>query len=175
MHNNGNQFNAKKISLSGILAALTVMTLFLATTMPTSRLSLYALSSFFVSIIIIEFGVKAGWVFYISSLLLALIVVQNKVGLIPYGLFFGVYGVAKFYIEKADNIILEYILKIVYFNIFIIVSVLLIKEFFLDSVRVDFSWWIVILGAEAIFVIYDYVYTRFIQYYNAKLRQILKI
>lgn len=168
-------FNAKKVSLSGILLAFAVISLFLSTIVPTNTLSFYALSSFFVSVIVVEFGVKSGWVFYIASSLLALIILPEKVGLIPYAIFFGVYGLIKYYIEKLNNIVVEYILKVACFNLSLLAAIAFVKEFFLDKIKVDFPWWLIILGLELVFLIYDYVYTLFIQYYNTKLKKILKV
>lgn len=171
---NEGKFNARKISLSGILLALTVITLFLAAVLPVNELSLYALSSFFVSIIIIEFGIGAGWIFYMSSCLLSLIVIPNKLALIPYVAFFGAYGVIKYYIEKIDKVVIEYILKISYFNIFALTALYFVKKLFLNDFN-NFPWWAVIAGMEVAFVAYDYVFTLFIQYYNNKLKKVLKV
>ena len=173
--NNRNSTKAKKLSLSGILLALTIITLFVATIMPTNRLSLYALSSFFISIVVIEFGMKTGWVFYVSSCILSLIVVQNKVELIPYIIFFGVYGLAKSYIESLDKIVLEYILKMVLFNVCLFVSLFFIKEFFLSNFDIKFPLGAIIILLQIVFVVYDYVYTLFIRYYDVKLRKMLRI
>lgn len=175
MNNNKNSLSTKRLSVSGILISLTVIVLFLATSLPINKLSLFALSSFFVAVIIIEFGAGLGWVFYFSSCLLAFIVVPNKIELIPYLLFFGAYGILKFYIEKLNKILLEYILKLAIFNAYMLVSLLIIKKFFLDNINLNLPWWIIITGVEAAFIIYDYVYTLFIQYYKEKLKKIIKI
>lgn len=171
--NNG--FSSKRIALTGVLMALAVITLFLASVLPTNKLSFYALSSFFISIVIIEFGARTGWVFYTASSLLAFFVVQEKIRLVPYLIFFGIYGMMKFYIERINNIIIEYILKILYFNISLAVSAAFAKKFLFEGVEIKFPWWIFIIALEIIFIIYDYVYTLFVQYYRQKLKKILKI
>ncbi len=172
-----NNFSAKRIALSGILIALTVITLLFASVMPTGRLSLYALSSFFVSIIIVEYGVKWGWAFFAASSLAALAVIPVKIRTVPYIIFFGVYGIIKLYIEKLNNIVLEYILKLLYFNLCLAASVYLFKELFIQGAwtDLDFPWWIIVAGLEIIFLIYDYVYTLFIQYYRMRLKRIIKL
>jgi hypothetical protein len=167
--------NTKRIALNGILLALSVIILIIASVVPTSRLSLFALSSFFTAVIVTEFGTKNGCVFYISSSLLAVILIPEKAEILPYVIFFGIYGLIKYYIERLDKIILEYFLKLVYFNISLAVVALLIKQFFLDNIKLDFPWWAVIIVLEVVFIIYDYVYTLFIQYYKDKLRKVLKI
>ena len=77
---------AKIIALNGILGALAVVCLLLATIMPTGRISLYALSSFFIAVSIMESGIKAGWLFAATSLA-GFIVVPEKLALAPYVVF----------------------------------------------------------------------------------------
>lgn len=164
-----------KIALSGILGALAVICLFLATVLPTSRLSLYALSSFFISIVVIEAGIKAGWLFYIATTLLSVILVPDKLEIIPYAVFFGVYGVIKCYIEKINKLILEYLLKFAYFNLCMAVAVLFIRQVFMESIQIQLPWWAIIAALEVVFLIYDVVYTMFIAYYKDKLRKKLRL
>lgn len=170
-----NKLNTGKIALNGILGALALICLFLATVLPTNRLSLYALSSFFISVVIVESGIKAGWLFYVSTALLALIILPEKLGLVPYIIFFGFYGILKYYIEKLDKLILEYILKFIYFNLCIGTAWLLIRQFFIAEITVRLPWFVVIIVLEIIFLIYDFVYTLFVAYYRDKLKKVLHI
>ncbi|MCX7843523.1 MAG: hypothetical protein N2489_10725 [Clostridia bacterium] len=174
MKKDGNSLS-KKLSLSGILLALTVITLFVESIAPTNRLSLYALSSFFIAVVIIEAGVKAAWSFYFASCILSFIIVQSKIELIPYAVFFGVYGIIKLYIEKINNIVIEYLLKLLFFNLVAILSFLMLKELILPGFRLPLPWWIVLLAAEAAFIVYDYVYSLAIGFYLNRLKKILKI
>ena len=164
---------AKKVSLSGILIALTVISLFLSVIVPTNTLSFYALSSFFISIIIMEFGTNSGWAFYAASSILALIILPDKIGLIPYVAFFGLYGLIKFYIERLKKLLLEYILKIAYFTAAFAIAWTFAKEFFSSRINIGFPLLVLIIILEIAFIVYDYVYTLFIQYYNTKLRNML--
>ena len=171
----GNSINTKGMALSGILGALAVISLFFAAILPTSRLSLYVLSSFFISIIIIEYGIKPGWLFYVATSLLSVVLIPDKLGIIPYIIFFGIYGIVKVYIEKINKIVLEYFLKFAYFNICLFVAVYFIKNVFLENITVKLPWWLIIIALEIVFLIYDYVYTMFIAYYREKLKKILRI
>lgn len=171
----GNSLDTKKIALNGILGALAVICLFLATVMPTNRLSFYALSSFFIAVSIIESGIRAGWIFYAATSLLALIIVPDKLGIVPYVIFFGLYGLVKYYIEKLDKIIAEYILKFVYFNICLVTALMTISRLFGYELSLKLPWWLLILALEAIFIIYDIVYTLFINYYRNKLKPRMRL
>lgn len=166
--------NTKKIALNGILGALAIICLLLATILPTNRLSFYALSSFFIAIAIIENGSKAGWVFYAATSLLSLIIVPDKLGLVPYVIFFGIYGLVKYYIEKLDKLVFEYVLKFIYFNLCLGIALLFVSQLFSYNLTVKLPWWLLIIILEIVFFIYDYVYTMFIAYYRDKLKPRLK-
>ncbi len=164
----------KRLALNGILGALAVICLLLANILPTNRISLYALSSFFISISIIENGIKAGWIFYGATCLLSFIVVPDKLGIVPYVIFFGLYGIVKFYIERLNRLVLEYILKFVYFNAFAGIAIAAFRGFFIFELSVALPIWLLAIAAEVVFFIYDFVYTLFINYYRDKLRDKLK-
>ena len=164
-----------KMALSGILGALAVICLFLASVLPTSRLSFYALSSFFISIVIIETGTKAGWLFYIATSLLSVILVPDKLEIIPYVIFFGIYGIIKYHIEKINKLIIEYILKFTYFNLCMAAAVLFIRQVFIESIKIQLPWWLIIAAFEVVFLVYDLAYTMFIAYYKDKLRKRIRL
>ncbi len=174
MSEGNNSFSARKVAFGGILLALSAITLVLASILPTTKLALYALSTFYVAIFIIEFGIKAGWVFYIASALLGFITMKGFSAPFLYAAFFGMYGVVKFYIEKLNNIVLEYILKVIFYNIVLFAAITFVNNYIMDLVKVKFPWWIVIVASEFVFVIYDYVLSMLVQYYKDKLRHFLK-
>ena len=170
--NNGSR--VKRITLSGILLAFTVICVFLAAVLPTSKLSLYALSSLFMSVIIIEFGTKAGWAFYLASAILSALLVP-RLEVIPFVVFFGIYGLIKLYIERLNSRITEYILKFAYFNICLILGLFFLKEIILNGVNLSAPVYIVAAVLEVVFVIYDYIYTLFIRFYGTQLKQRLRL
>ena len=164
----------KRITLSGILLAFTVISVFLAATLPTSKLSLYALSSLFMAVIIIEFGTKAGWAFYLASALLSLLLVP-RLEVIPFIVFFGVYGLIKLYIERLRGRVIEYILKLIYFNICLVLGLFFLKEIILGGINLTAPVYIIAAVLELVFLLYDYIYTLFIRFYGSQLKQKLKI
>lgn len=167
--------NARRIALNGILGALALISLFLAAVMPTSRLALYALSSFFISVAIIESGIKAGWLFYGSTALLGLILLPDKLAMAPYVIFFGFYGIAKYYIEKLGRLLPEYIIKFAYFNVSLAIAWFFIRQVFIVEIAIKLPWLVIVIGLEAVFLLYDLAYTLFIAYYRDKLKKILHI
>lgn len=165
-----NSLNSKKIALNGILGALAVVSLLLAAVVPTNTLSFYALSSFFISVVIVENGIRAGWLFFAATSLLSLIVVPDKLTLVPYVIFFGVYGIVKYYIERLNKLAPEYILKFIYFNLCAGLAVATVSRLFNNAFISGLPWWLLVIALEIVFFLYDYVYTLFIGYYRDKLR-----
>lgn len=170
--NNGTR--VKSITLSGILLAFTVICVFLAAVLPTSKLSLYAVSSLFMAVIVIEFGTRAGWAFYLASAILSAILVP-RLEVIPFIVFFGVYGLIKLYIERIHSRVLEYVLKLGYFNICLILGLVFLKELILNGVNLTAPVYIVAAILEVVFIVYDYIYTLFIRFYGTKLKPRLKL
>lgn len=164
----------KRITLSGILLAFTVISVFLAATLPTSKLSLYALSSLFMAVIIIEFGTRAGWVFYLASAILSVLLVP-RLEVIPFIVFFGVYGLIKLYIERIPGRVIEYVLKLIYFNICLALGLFFLKEIILGGINLTAPVYIIAAVLELVFLLYDYIYTLFIRFYGSRLKQKLKL
>jgi len=169
------ELKTKKIALNGVLGALAVVCLLLADILPTNKISLYALSSFFISVSIIEGGARSGWLFYMSTSLLSLIIVPDKLMVIPYILFFGTYGIIKFYIERLRRVAVEYILKFAYFNACIVIIVAGASALLEELSALGLPWYLLLTVAEVVFFIYDIVYTMIINYYKNKIRGKLKL
>lgn len=66
------------MAFGGMLLALTVICMFLGSIIETSTLFLLAAASFFVGIVLREFGEKTGIAFYLAGVLLGLIAAPNK-------------------------------------------------------------------------------------------------
>lgn len=76
---------AKRMAISGILLAFTVICMFLGGVIETNTLFLLAAASYFVGIIQKEFGLKFGWAFWIAAIALGFILVPNKFYVLSYG------------------------------------------------------------------------------------------
>ena len=157
---------SRSVATTGIFLALSMVTLFVATFIPGIELTLYAISSFYVAFIMIEVGARAGWLFYVATVLLSALIVPNKAGLIPYAMFFGIYGIAKYYIERLNKLPLEIPLKLIFFNISFGIGIIFFRELFLGTIQVpDLALPIIIIGAQLFFLLYDYIFTLVIGFY----------
>ena len=161
---------SRKIAYGGILLGLNIIILLLINIIPINTLFLLGLASLPLSIIIMEFGPRIGIIYYFASIILSFLVMTNKAQWILYIFTFGLYGLVKYFIEKDRNIFVEYGLKLICANILIFISYMIVKAFVYVPVNL-----ITIIIFEISFLVYDYVYSMFIDYYNKKLRRITKI
>lgn len=160
---------SRKVAYSGILLALNIILLILVNIIPMNTLFLLGLASLPIAIVIMEYGPKAGILFYIGSVLLSFMIMANKAQWILYVFTFGIYGLVKYIIEKNRSFIQEYILKLLVANILIIFAYIILKEFVYIPINI-----FLILIFEISFIIYDFVYSQFIDFYNDKFRRFIK-
>ena len=159
---------SRKIAYGGILLAINSILLLLVNVIPINTLFLLGLASLPIAIVIMEWGPKAGVIFYIGSVLLSFMLMANKSQWILYIFTFGIYGLVKYIIEQDRSFIQEYIMKLICANILIVIAYFILKPFVYIPVNI-----ITIAIFEVAFIIYDFVYSRFIDYYNDKLRKLV--
>lgn len=126
---------AKKMAFGGMLLALTIACMLLGSIIETSTLFLLAAASFFVGIVLREFGEKTGIAFYIAGVLLGLIVAPNKFYVLSYaamGVYILVIELAWPRLgkvpETAKRKRLFWLIKYVVFNVIYVPSVFVFQE-----------------------------------------------
>ena len=176
---------AKDIALGGILVALTTMVLYSTSILPISTLVILTIASSLIPVCIIRSNIKTSIFVYISSSLIAFFLVKINIAFL-YFIFFGVYGIIKYFIERIRKEKIEIVLKLIVFNtVFIIGFIImqnilginlisglevLISRFFDISSKTIASiiLWIV---AQPIFLIYDYAMTMIITFYMERIHK----
>lgn len=176
---------AKDISLGGILVALTTIVLYATSILPISTLAILTIASALIPVCIIRSNIQTSIFVYISSSLIAFFLVPINISFL-YFVFFGVYGIIKYFIERIRKEKLEIVLKLVFFNIAFIIGFIimenvlgvniieglevLMSRFFDTSGRAIASiiLWIV---AQPIFIIYDYAMTMIITFYMERINK----
>lgn len=91
----------KMMAFCGLFLALSVVCMSLGSVIETNTLFLLAAASFFVGIVIREFGQKAGGAFYVADVLLGFLIAPNKF----YVLSFAAMGLYILVIEAAWRIL----------------------------------------------------------------------
>lgn len=163
---------AFKLALGGICLALTIIFMFAGSIAPGVELTLFAISSVFVAVMILESGVGGGVILYLAAVILGLILVPNKVGLIPYVFLFGYYGLVKFFIEKLKSAVAQIIVKAIFFAAVLCIGFLGFKELLLGAVSLpDMPIVILIIAGVLFLLLYDYIYTLAINLYITKVQR----
>jgi len=152
---------SNNVAYLGVLLGLNQLFIILSSVIETNTIILMAAAALVVGVVVVEFGRKAGIIFYIASCILGFFLTFNKIEIITYICFFGIYSIIKHYIEtKILNKYISYAVKIASFNISIILIYFTAKLF----INLPIQWWMII-AAQVLFIIYDYAFTIFINQY----------
>ncbi len=166
---------SRKVAFGGILTALCVVIVYIAAYLPTGKLGMYAISSLIIACAVIELGVKWGMVTYAASAALIFLLTGNINAFLLFILFFGGYPIIKYHIEKLSSVILELVLKLVAVNVlaitgyFIYKLLLVISPINIPGISTGLAI-VLIIAAQAVFLVYDYILSRLISYYMDKIR-----
>ncbi len=161
---------SKDVAYLGVLLGLNQLFIILSSVIETNTIILMAAAALIVGVVIVEFGGKAGIAFYVASCILGFFLTFNKVEIITYICFFGVYSIIKHYIETITlNKYISYGTKITLFNISLLSMYMIIRIF----INITLRWWI-ILAAQVLFIVYDYAFTIFINQYINSIQPKLK-
>lgn len=161
---------SKTIAYLGVLLALNQVFIVLSSIIKTNTLLLFSLAALMIGIVIVEFGSKNGVLFYIASSILGFFLTTNQVEIVTYILFFGMYSIIKYAIEKAAFSmkfakVFEITTKLLFFNLVALCIYFLLREFAV----IKLYWWLILI-AEISFIVYDYAFSIFINYYITKIK-----
>ena len=91
---------------------------------------------------------------------------------LAYILFFGIYGIIKHYIEKIHKLTYEILLKLLTFNVLLLI-IYFIMTAFIGNIVLPYSLYIVFILAQIMFLVYDYALTLIITIYFNKIHKLL--
>jgi hypothetical protein len=154
---------AKDITFGGIMVALSVVVLYLTTIIPINTFAILTVASCFIPITIIRSNIKTASFVYISSTIISFFILPINYT-IMYGMFFGIYGIVKYFIEKLKKLPFEIILKLVFFNIILVISLIFMSSI-LGNLDINLPIWALFLVGQIVFLVYDYAITVVISFY----------
>lgn len=149
---------SKKISYGGVLAALSLLFLYITGVTPSGKLALIAASSYCIGLCIVWAGIKFSIVSYVAVSALSLILIPNKMVAVLFVIFFGTYPFLKCYIEKIQKLGLEWVVKIITFNIYVLILLMVAIKVFMMTIVFDDVFFILIIVFNVAFVIYDIMF-----------------
>ncbi len=164
--------NTAKITFSAVCAALS--TVFMLTGyFPYLTYAIPAVAGLFIMIVCIEVGIKYSVGAYVTSAALVLITAEPETKIL-YVCLFGFYPIVKALVEKIGKIPIEWLIKLVVFNVCILVyyklSVSILGISFEDlGVIGEYGIYIFWAAANIVFVLYDIAVSRMSMFYIARL------
>ena len=157
---------ARRIALMGLLLAFNSIIYILVNYIPTNTIALLVLASLPALVVVIEFGLRDGALYILGTIILAFILIGNKVHFATYLLTFSTYPLIKALVEKIKSFKLELGVKLAYlvYGQFIVINDLISKYIPLT-----------LLVYNICFLIYDKGLSQFVVYYHDKLSKFIKM
>ncbi len=162
-----------KVSLGGIIAALSIVLMFLTSLLPFGTYAFPTLSGILLIIIVIEIGYPWAFSVYAAVAILSFLLLSDKEAALYYALFLGFYPIVKSFIERIRSRAIQYLIKFALFNacmiaaFYIGISLLSIPKESFELFGVYLPWVFLILG-NLFFTLYDIGVTKFVTIYLNK-------
>lgn len=138
--------NTKKLTFAAICCTLSVVLLYVASLVKTGTLSFQYVCGLIVMIVVWRCGFLYGTITFGVTSLLLFALIPDKTAAISYTLFFGAIPLSKFVSERL-SIFWEWVLKIVFINIFIVGLFFIFKAAVTISFPIYYLWVIgIIIG-----------------------------
>jgi hypothetical protein len=158
-----------RLAVSGIILAFNVILLWFASFVPAIEMTIMAICGATVYLISRMYKPLTSLLVFTASIILALLIVPNKLMILPYFFLFGPYAVIKPIIDgiaeraKKKKLLVGYVMKTLVFIILLGVSYLIFKEALFAGVRLPefipdkLLPALIIVAAAIFFYIFDYV------------------
>lgn len=167
---------SSKTALGGVVSALSVTLMLMTAVIPFMTYALPLLAGALLILMVIEINKRWAFIVYVAVSLLAVLVVPDKEAAVFYIAFFGYYPIIKSPLEKHLPNVVEWIIKLLIFNAAAVAGYLFSTYVlgipFDDMGSMGRYGLIVLLAlANAVFVAYDIMLTKFITLYLMKIRK----
>ena len=164
-----------RIALVGVLAALSLVILLLAAISPSGRMGIVAVAGLVNAAAVISGGLRSGFLCWAAASLLGLILSPDKGNVLLYLLFFGVYPMVKSMIERLRKAPLEWLYKLAFFNIVLTFCWFVLRDALLAGLPVVFEQlWVLYVGGNAVFLVYDYGFSKLVMLYAARIDKAMR-
>ena len=173
-----NRSNARRTAYGGVLSALSLALLLLSGLFPFAEYSAAALSGIVLAALVIDFSRKTAWLAYGAVSLLGLLIVPNKESALLFLFLLGYYPIVKSNLEQLRRRPVEWACKLLLFNgavaaAYWIMLRVLGMTYLLEDLPGPTSaagLGILLIAANAVFVLYDLTLSRLIFLYCRQLR-----
>ncbi len=158
---------ASKVAYPAILAALAVALVYLASIVPTGSWGIVAAAGLLPAAAVISVGTKAGALCWAGASILALLVAPDKFCALLFTVLFGPYPIVKSLAEGPRKKLLEYAVKLAFFNAALTVLYLTMTGAMLAALpqMLGGAVWLLYLVGNIVFLAYDHGSSRLIAVY----------
>lgn len=157
-------------ALAGIVCALSFIVMLL-TVVPAAEIALPALSGALLMLLVIELGLKWGFMGYAVVAILSLLLAPSLESRMLFVLFFGYYPVLKAALERLRSRVLCWVLKLALFNIAVGGGYYLLMRVLTAVDPLEFTLFgiylpgVFLLAGNMVFLLYDIGLTRWVGFY----------
>ena len=158
---------AVQVAYPAILGALAVVLVYLACLAPAGRWGIVAAAGLLPAAAVISVGMRAGLLCWAGASILSLLLAPDKFCALLFAALFGLYPMVKSAAEKPRKRVLEYVVKLFFFNAVFTALYLTMMGAVLASLPAALgdSLWALYPAANLVFVLYDYGFSQLIAVY----------
>lgn len=161
---------SKYVAFGGIITALSVLLMVLTGVIPVLIYSTPIIVGLFLMLVVIEMGKKWAFAVYFAVSVLSILFVAEKESAAVYVAFFGYYPILKPILESIKSRVLEWILKILIFNVSMVTTYFLLIKFFgieisYGNIAFEIIVATLLVLGNVLFLLYDIVFTRLVTVY----------
>lgn len=168
---------AAQVAYPAILGALSLVLVWLGSMAPTGNLGIVAVAGLPPAAAVISVSLKAGFLCWAGVSVLAFLLVPDKFCVLLFAVLFGLYPMVKSLIEgRQPPKLLEYLLKLAFFNAALTVIYLTMGTALLASLPevLGAGWMVLYLVGNVIFLAYDHGFSRLIAFYIARVDRAIR-
>lgn len=166
--------SARTTALAGMLAAVALVIQLLASLVPSGWTALAAVAGLAVAVAVSAAGYGPALMCYVASGLLSLILIPAKHVAVLYVCLFGLYPLLKSLLERLKWRVLEYVLKLAFFNLVLSGLYLLGYRLFFQATVAAWSYPlpfvpVLFVGGNIVFLVYDYAFSKVMALLQARI------
>jgi hypothetical protein len=167
--------NVRKLTLTALLIALSMVVLMAASYAPSGRMGIVAVAGLLPAAAIISAGLHAGFFCYVGTGLLALLFLPAKECVLLYALLFGHYPMLKSLIERLRKPVLEWCCKLALFNGLLSILYFVFRMLFLSAIPEAWAQTAIIyVGGNIAFVLYDICFSQLAGWYTRRIDHLIR-
>lgn len=163
---------ARRTAVSAMFGALALVLLYVGVVSPAGNMGIIAVAGLMPAAVVISAGLAAGFLCWGGVTILAFLLIPDKLAALLFGALFGLYPMVKCAVERLRKLPLEYVLKLLFFNLSFTVIYLIMKESVLAWLPTRLhTIWLLYAAGNAVFLLYDYGFSKLISLYTARIHR----